>query len=285
MTHEEMWHRLSTVVQSTPREEIMQILEEVMIGADVGVDLTERLLEGLHPKRHSWEEIRSELAVRIRAMLEEADHRETRRGDPHIVLLTGVNGSGKTTTAAKLAKRELSMGGHPLLVAADTFRPGAIDQLKIWGERLNVPVVAHQPGGDPAAVVYDAMSSARSREASAVIVDTAGRLHTKRPLMEELAKIIRVIQKSDTAAPQECLLVLDATTGQNGLVQAREFLDAIDVNGVVLTKLDGTAKGGIVLQIVHELHLPVDYVGVGEGMDDLVPFIPEDFTHALLSPE
>jgi fused signal recognition particle receptor len=195
----------------------------------------------------------------------------------------GVNGGGKTTSIAKLAYILKNEGKSILLVAADTFRAAAIDQLKRWGERVDVEVIAHQPGADPGAVVYDALQAAKSRQVQEVIVDTAGRLHTKFNLMEELKKVKRVIGKIDTAAPHEVLLVIDATTGQNGLAQAKYFTEAVGVTGIFLAKLDGTAKGGIVLAICDELKIPVKYAGVGEKLEDIAKFDARAFVEALFS--
>jgi len=194
----------------------------------------------------------------------------------------GVNGSGKTTTTAKLAAREKSAGRSVLLAAADTFRAGAIDQLQTWADRLDLPVVRHKEGADPSAVLFDALAAAKARAVGVLLVDTAGRLHTKKNLMDELAKMRRVAAREVPGAPHETLLVLDATTGVNGLVQARKFVEAAGATGVVLTKLDGSAKGGVILAIYRELKLPVLYVGVGEAVDDLVPFDPADYAKALL---
>jgi fused signal recognition particle receptor len=203
---------------------------------------------------------------------------------PAVVLILGTNGAGKTTTIGKLAWSLKREGRKVLLVAADTFRAGAIDQLGIWAERAGVEVVGHQAGADPAAVVFDAAQAARARHIDVVIVDTAGRLHTKTNLMEELKKVDRVLRRELPEAPVEALLVLDATTGQNGIAQASQFQAALPVTGVVLTKLDGTARGGIVVAISEELHLPVKLVGLGEGLDDLQPFDPRVFAEALFAP-
>jgi fused signal recognition particle receptor len=198
------------------------------------------------------------------------------------VLVVGVNGSGKTTTAAKLAKRLKDSGETPLLAAADTFRAAAIEQLETWASRVNVPIVSGRPEGDPTAVVFDAISAANARGNSTVIADTAGRLHTKGHLMEELGKIVRVAGRARDGAPDEVLLVLDGTAGQNAIQQARQFLKDASLTGLVITKLDGTAKGGAVFAIVHELGLPVKFLGVGEKADDLVPMDPRAFVDALL---
>jgi fused signal recognition particle receptor len=199
-----------------------------------------------------------------------------------VIFLVGVNGSGKTTTTAKLAAREVSAGRSVLLAAADTFRAGAIEQLEVWAGRLGVPVVRHQEGADPSAVLFDALAAAKARGVRKLFVDTAGRLHTKKNLMEELAKLRRIAAREVPGAPHQVLLVLDATTGMNGLTQARRFVEAAGATGVVLTKLDGSARGGIVLAIYRELALPVLYVGVGESVDDLVPFDPAHYARALL---
>jgi fused signal recognition particle receptor len=202
---------------------------------------------------------------------------------PAIILVVGVNGSGKTTTIAKLAHAYRVDSGRVVVAAADTFRAAAIDQMRLWGEQVGADVVAHRPGADPGAVVFDALAAAQSRSADAVIIDTAGRLHTKTNLMEELRKIRRVIQRHDPTGPHEVLLVLDATTGQNALIQAQAFSEAVEVTGICLTKLDGTSKGGIVFAICDQLGLPVLFVGTGEQAEDLSPFSPEDFVEALFA--
>jgi fused signal recognition particle receptor len=221
------------------------------------------------------------LRVRVREMLS-ADDDEAKRGKPNVALVVGVNGSGKTTTAAKLAGQARESGRQVVLVAADTFRAAAIEQLQSWGKRVQVPVVAQRPGADPAAVVFDALGAAVAHGVDDVIVDTAGRLHTKHNLMAELEKVRKVCARAVPGAPHEVLLVLDATTGTNGLVQAREFRAHAGVTGVVLTKLDGTAKGGVVLAVARELGVPVRWVGVGESPEDLLPFVPDVFATALL---
>jgi fused signal recognition particle receptor len=202
---------------------------------------------------------------------------------PHVILMAGVNGAGKTTTIGKLARRLTDDGKQVVLAAGDTFRAAAVEQLKVWGERLGVPVISQQPGADPAAVIFDALQAAKNRGADVVIADTSGRLHTQAGLMDELRKIRRVMGRFDPTAPHETLLVLDAGNGQNALIQARQFNEAIGVTGLVLTKLDGTAKGGVVLAIASQLRLPIRYLGVGEKADDLRPFVAREFVEALLS--
>lgn len=267
-------------------DEVWYELEELLISADVGVATTNKLIA--ETKRRVKEEKLSQ-GAQIRAALKDQMVRLlaidvvardiANRSKPQIILVVGVNGSGKTTSIAKLAHGLKSEGKKVILAAADTFRAAAIDQLKRWGERVGMEVIAHQPGGDPGAVVFDAIQSAQSRQVEAVIVDTAGRLHTKFNLMEELKKIKRVAGKFDL--PQEVLLVIDATTGQNGLAQARHFTEAVEVNGILLAKLDGTAKGGIVLAICDELKIPIFYIGTGEQLDDLAAFDADAFVEAI----
>jgi len=256
-------------------------MEEVLVAADIGVAATDRIVSAVrssHPE--TAEDARHVLGEALRSEFADRD-RELRLGaKPSVVLVVGVNGTGKTTTIAKLAHKLREQGKGVVLGAADTFRAAAGEQLRTWGERLGVPVVVGQEGGDPAAVAFDTVASAKARGADVVLVDTAGRLHGKKNLMEQLAKIHRVAAAE--AEVTELLLVLDATTGQNGLVQAREFAAAVPVTGIVLTKLDGTAKGGIVVAVESELGLPVKLVGVGEGIEDLAPFDPDRFIAALL---
>lgn len=260
-------------------------LEEVLLAADVGVEAAEALAGEFERARRRGEVVDGQelefLRGFVRRQLEAAD-RPVGRGNPHVTLVVGVNGTGKTTTAAKLAAAIQAAGGVPLLVAADTFRAAAVEQLQSWGARVGVPVVSQRPGADPGAVVFDALQAAVSRGATDVIVDTAGRLHTKHNLMAELDKVRRVCSRAVPGSPHEVLLVMDASTGINGLAQAREFRTHGGATGVVLTKLDGTAKGGVVLAVARELELPVRWIGVGEGADDLLPFDPEAFTTALL---
>ena len=267
-----------------------EALEETLLAADVGLPATERLLDRLQERVRSegledGETLEDVFAEEVVAILREA---ETSRepgipAPPRIVLLVGVNGTGKTTTLGKLAHLYRAQSQRVLVAAADTFRAAAVDQDRIWAERAGAECIAGAPGGDPAAVAHDAVAHARSRGIDVVLVDTAGRLQTKTNLMEELAKIARVIQKQVPQAPHEVLLVLDATTGQNALAQARQFGKTAGVTGLVLTKVDGTAKGGIVIAIAEELKLPVKFLGVGEQMEDLVPFDAESFAAALFS--
>jgi fused signal recognition particle receptor len=251
-------------------------LEETLIGADVGVPATAELVRRLE-ERGGLEGLEEELA----SLLGEPGTLNV-SARPSVVLVVGVNGTGKTTTIGKLAAKLRARGHSVLLAAADTFRAAAEEQLEIWAERAQADFVGAPRGGDPAAVAYDAIEAATARARDVVIVDTAGRLHTQTNLMEELAKVRRVIAGRLEDAPHETLLVVDATTGQNGLQQARLFREAVDVTGVVLTKLDGSAKGGIAVAIAHDLGMPVKLVGVGEGLDDLRPFDPADFARALV---
>jgi len=284
-------------------EELWEELEELLIGADMGVSTTENVMQELRDRvrregLRQPEQARTALEQLLADMLHrsETDSRPEPLGIPglagpgpgaslpfSVILMVGVNGTGKTTTIAKLAKLLKEKKRRVVLAAGDTFRAAAIDQLKVWGERTQIDVVAHQPGADAAAVVYDALQAATGRKADVLIVDTAGRLHTKFNLMEELKKIRRVIERADPTAPHEVLLVIDATTGQNGLLQAEHFAEAVGVTGVVLTKLDGTAKGGIVFAIVDQLGIPIKFVGTGESMDDLAEFDPEEFVRALFA--
>jgi fused signal recognition particle receptor len=272
--------------RTTVGDEVWDELEELLISADVGISTTEKLIEKV--KQQAADEklegsrVRSALMVKMVDILKIAPREEAvNPAPPKVILAVGVNGSGKTTSIAKLAYSLKKEGKSVILAAADTFRAAAIDQLKRQGERVGVDVVAHQPGADPGAVVFDALQAARSRQVESVIIDTAGRLHTKYNLMEELKKIRRVAAKADATAPHEVILVLDATTGQNGLTQARYFTEAVGVTGIFLAKLDGTAKGGIVLAICDELAIPIQLVGIGEGLEDMVSFDAEAFVEAL----
>jgi fused signal recognition particle receptor len=272
-------------------DEAWEELEEALLSADVGVatstELVERLRARARAERASGPELRELLRAELRDAVGSGDRslaldllEDHQR--PGIVLVVGVNGTGKTTTVGKLALALAEEGKQPVLAAADTFRAAATEQLVIWGDRVGAPVVRHQQGADPAAVAFDGLASARARGADVLLVDTAGRLHTKTNLMEELRKLRRVLER-EGGQVREVLLVLDATTGQNGLAQARQFTDAVGVTGVVLTKLDGTAKGGIVIAVQRDLGIPVKLVGLGEGPHDLAPFDPDAFVDALLS--
>lgn len=258
----------------------LEAVEEALIGADVGVAATRVIMERLR-QAGSSSDVLAVVKAEILRLLREVDRPPAPGGSPRVVVVVGVNGTGKTTTVAKLAALARTSGESPLICAADTFRAAAIEQLEVWAERAGVEVVRARPGGDPAAVVFDAIAAARVRGRSPVLVDTAGRLHTRAPLMEELAKIRRVAAREVAGAPHDVLLVLDATVGQNGVVQAREFLEHAGVTGVVLTKLDGTARGGVAVAVATELRLPVRFVGVGEQLDDLLPFSPQAYVDAL----
>jgi fused signal recognition particle receptor len=262
-------------------DEAWERLEEALIAADVGVPTTAELVQRLEARRDVGE-LGAALSKEAEQLLGDPPRLDL-GARPTVVLVVGVNGTGKTTTIGKLAKRLTEHGHSVLLAAADTFRAAAEEQLEIWAQRAGADFVGSERGGDPAAVAYDAIEAAAARGRDVVIVDTAGRLHTQTNLMEELAKVRRVIERRLPGAPHETLLVVDATTGQNGLQQARLFGEAVDVTGVALTKLDGSAKGGVALAIAHELDLPVKLVGVGEGLDDLRPFDAHDYATALLT--
>jgi fused signal recognition particle receptor len=260
-------------------------VEESLIAGDVGAALAIDLVERARRSRETSPEaaIRTELAALLVARDLAWSPRSAVAGGPAVILVVGVNGTGKTTTIGKLASRYTAEGRSVLLAAADTFRAAAIDQLRIWADRAKVPMVAHAPGADPGAVVYDALDAAVARGADLVIADTAGRLHTRSNLMDELSKVRRIIDKRLPGAEPETIFVLDATTGQNGLAQARAFHDAVGLTGIILTKLDSTAKGGIVFAIEDALKIPVRFVGVGEGVNDLIPFDPDAFVAALFA--
>jgi fused signal recognition particle receptor len=265
-------------------------LEATLLAADLGAATTHQVLDKLRERADrkqigNVEELKRLLKEELLSILNAANTPPVERpeGVPEVVLVVGVNGTGKTTTIGKLAQTVRSEGKTVLLCAADTFRAAAIEQLEIWGQRTGTEVIRTKAGGDPAAVLYDALQAANARHTDCVIVDTAGRLHTKSNLMAELEKMRRAAQRLIPGAPHEVLLVIDATTGQNGLQQAKQFTDAAAVTGVVLTKLDGTAKGGVVIAIARELGLPVRYVGVGEKAGDLLPFDPQEFVDSLFS--
>ena len=280
-------------VFNTPKidEEFWENLEEVLISADVGVKTSTRISETLRERVKSErlgnpDDIRAALREEMAAILSKAagdrEFLSSVNGGPGVVLVVGVNGGGKTTSIGKMAHAYCSEGQSVVLAAADTFRAAAIEQLEVWGERSGAHVVAHQQGADPGAVAFDALSSARNRKADLVLVDTAGRLHTKYNLMQELQKIKRVVSRFDPSAPHEVMLVLDAVIGQNAVAQAREFIEAAGVTGIFLAKLDGSAKGGVVLSICDELGIPIRFIGTGEGPDDMAPFDAEEFVSALL---
>jgi fused signal recognition particle receptor len=260
--------------------ETIEALEEALISADVGVAAADQIIHAVREKRTHGEALRPLVKSEIRSILKAAETPVV-QGTPHVVLIVGVNGTGKTTTVGKLARLIKESGRTPLICAADTFRAAAVEQLQVWASRAGVDFVRAQGGADPAAVVFDAVAAGKARGRDVILVDTAGRLHTRVNLMAELEKIRRVAAREVPGAPHEVLLVLDATVGQNGLAQAREFMSVAGVNGIVLTKLDGTAKGGVAVAIAHDLRLPIRYVGVGEGIDDLVPFSPDEYVDAL----
>ncbi len=266
-------------------EELFEELEEILIMADVGAATSGRICEALRKKVKEQgitdpAKIRDLLAETVAEMLAGGQEMQLDT-QPSVILVIGVNGVGKTTTIGKMAARYKAEGKRVVLAAADTFRAAAIEQLEIWAGRAGVDIVRHEQGSDPAAVVFDALAAAKARGADIVICDTAGRLHNKKNLMEELSKISRVIERELPGADKEVLLVLDATTGQNAVNQAREFKNAAGITGIVLTKLDGTARGGVVLAIREDLDVPVKFIGVGEGVDDLQPFDPADFARGI----
>jgi len=265
-------------------------LEEGLLGADVGAELTTSIVDRVE-ERVRGENIRS--VDRLTAVIREETRKlvperaasaiDIARAKPFVILVVGVNGTGKTTTIAKLAQRWKSEGRTVMLGAADTFRAAAIEQLQMWAERVGVEIVKHKAGSDPGAVAHDAVAAAKARGADVVIIDTAGRLHNKAHLMQELGKVRRVIEKELPGAPHETLLVIDGTTGQNGVSQAAAFLEAVRVTGMIVTKLDGTAKGGVILSIMRQFDIPVKFIGVGESADDLIPFDPNAYVDTLFA--
>jgi fused signal recognition particle receptor len=259
----------------------VEALEELLISADIGVAASERIIAAVKQGSRTGIGLRDLVKQEIVRIFESVDQTLPLSAPPTVILIVGVNGTGKTTTVGKLASLLKSQGRQPLICAADTFRAAAVEQLEIWAGRAGVDMVRASQGADPAAVVYDAISSGKARGRDPILVDTAGRLHTRVNLMNELEKIRRIAAREVPGAPQQVLLVLDATVGQNGLTQAREFATVAGVNGIVLTKLDGTAKGGVAVAIAHDLKLPIRYVGVGEGIDDLVPFSAEEYVTGL----
>jgi fused signal recognition particle receptor len=263
-------------------------LEEGLLGADVGAELTAAIIDRLERRVRDeritkMDRLTAVIREETRALIprRQAGTIDIDRAKPFVILVVGVNGTGKTTTIAKLAQRWKNEGKSVVLGAADTFRAAAIEQLGLWADRIGVPIVKHKAGSDPAAVAHDAVAAAKSRGADVVIIDTAGRLHNKSHLMQELSKIHRVIDKELPGAPHETLLIIDGTTGQNGVSQAAAFLEAAKVTGMVVTKLDGTAKGGVILSIMRQFEIPVKFVGVGEAADDLIPFDPQAYVDTL----
>ncbi len=289
-TRENLSERIDEVVTTGKPidRDTLDDLEATLIGADLGTKTTEQLLERLRDKAdrkllNGVGEVKQALKEEVLNVLTRANIPPITpdEGDPEVILVVGVNGTGKTTSIGKLANALRSQGKTVLLCAADTFRAAAIEQLEVWGERTGTEVIKTKPGGDPAAVLFDALQAAKARHIDYIIVDTAGRLHTKTSLMTELEKMRRTAQRFITGAPHETLLVVDATTGQNGLQQAKLFTESAGVTGIVLTKLDGTAKGGIVVAIANELGVPVRYVGIGEQKNDLIQFDPQSFVDSL----
>jgi fused signal recognition particle receptor len=290
-TKQQIVERFDEIVQKADSEpdrtrpidvDTVEALEELLISADVGIAATEQIVTAVRDRARRGESLRELVKAQIRAIFDEAGNGPPPNGHtPHVTLIVGVNGTGKTTTVGKLASYLKSSGKQPLVCAADTFRAAAVEQLEIWAGRAGVDMIRAKEGADPAAVVFDAISSAKAKGRSPVLVDTAGRLHTRVNLMNELEKIRRVASREVPEAPHEVLLVLDATVGQNGLTQAREFTNVAGVNGIVLTKLDGTAKGGVAVAIANDLKLPIRYVGVGESIDDLVQFDSREYVDGL----
>lgn len=288
-TREKFVHRIDRLVlgKKVIDEELLDELEEILITSDLGVRTTGMLLGKVAGKVKRKElsdpaRLRDQIREEIRSVLSvQAPVLDYRAHKPFVVMIVGVNGTGKTTTTGKLANQLKQQGLKPMLAACDTFRAAAVEQLSIWGERTGVPVVKQKSGSDPSAVAFDALDAAVSRDIDVILMDTAGRMHTKVNLMEELKKIYRVINKKMPEAPHEVFLVLDASTGQNALSQAKLFKEGIGLTGLILTKLDGTAKGGVIAAICDELHVPVRYIGIGERLDDLRPFDAEEFTNAL----
>ena len=294
-TRETWFGKIMGVLRTSgPGDGLWDELEEILVSADLGAETSIGLIgrlkdraarEHLDSPQQVLDNLKQELAASFtddgaEALWDDPDHGET----PYVILVVGVNGVGKTTSIAKLAHRFQEEGKKVLIGAADTFRAAAAQQLQVLGSRIGVDVIAHQPGADPGAVAYDAYQAAKSRGVDVLIIDTAGRLHTKSNLMEELKKIHRILARQDLSAPHQVLLVLDATTGYNGLAQARTFTEAVGCTGVFLAKLDGTARGGIVLAIHNELHLPILFIGTGEQVQDIAPFDAREFVEALLEP-
>ena len=278
------------LMRPTPDEEMIDELEEELIMSDLGIDTTLRITERLrddirHERLADAEAVKVKITSIVAEMLDKGDRLALCSDIPLVIMMIGVNGVGKTTTIAKLAHMLKNEGKSVLLIAADTFRAAAAEQLSIWGERVGVPVIKHREGADPSAVIFDGLAAAKARNTDVVICDTAGRLHNKKNLMNELSKMNKVIDREFPGAARETLLVLDATTGKNAVSQAKEFSEVADLTGIVLTKLDGTAKGGIVVTIADEYDLPVKFIGLGEGLDDLKVFSPQDFADSIFEGE
>jgi len=289
-TKQQIVGRFEEIVQQadTPEQrtrpidvDTIEALEELLISADVGIPATEQIVTAVRGRARRGESLRDLVKQEIRSIFAAVEPAPANSQRPQVTLIVGVNGTGKTTTIGKLANLLKASGKQPLVCAADTFRAAAVQQLAIWAERAGVDIVRAKDGSDPAAVVFDAIQTGKARNRDPILVDTAGRLHNRVNLMNELDKIRRVAARAAEGAPHEVLLVLDATVGQNGLQQAREFTNVAGVTGVVLTKLDGTAKGGVAVAIAHDLKLPIRYVGIGEGIDDLIPFSPQEYVDAL----
>ena len=280
---EEIVQQADTAEQRTRPVDVetIEALEELLISADIGIPATERIVTAVRNRARKGESLRDLVKSEIRSIFDAVQQPPSNGHHPQVTLIVGVNGTGKTTTIGKLANLLKTSGKQPLVCAADTFRAAAVEQLEIWAKRAGVDFVRAKEGTDPAAVVFDAIQSGKARSRDPILVDTAGRLHNRVNLMSELDKIRRVAARAAEGAPHEVLLVLDATVGQNGLQQAREFTNVAGVTGVVLTKLDGTAKGGVAVAIAHDLKLPIRYVGVGEGIDDLIPFSAQEYVDAL----
>src|SRR5215467_3213158 len=291
-TKENFTEQIQDLVQGKKEidAEMLDDLEAIMIGADVGVTTTAEIIDSIRDQvsrksLHDPKQLRAAIKEELRKILNvnNAPPKQVEDGNPFVIVMVGVNGAGKTTTIGKLANRFKKEGQSVMLCASDTFRAAATEQLEVWASRSDVPIIKQKAGADPSAVLYDALQSAKSKKINYVIVDTAGRLHTKHNLMNELEKMTRIAKREVPGAPHEVLLVIDATTGQNGLTQAREFTKSAGVTGLVLTKLDGTAKGGVVTAIAKELKLPIRFVGVGEKMDDLIEFSADDFVESLFA--
>ncbi len=283
-----MTERLEDVLLMRPKpdEEMLEELEDVLISSDIGMDTTMKIIESLrdsirYDRLRDADAVRTQIKEIVGRMLDKGERLQLCEETPLFIMMIGVNGVGKTTSIAKLAHMLKAEGKSVLLVAADTFRAAAAEQLTIWSERVGVPIIKHKEGADPSAVIYDGCNAAKARNIDVVICDTAGRLQNKKNLMAELAKMNKVIDREFEGAARETLLVVDATTGKNAVSQAREFNEVAELTGIILTKLDGTAKGGIVVTIADELDLPVKFIGLGEGMDDLKPFDPKEFAESI----